>query len=205
MLDADTPPSHRIRSVMSCLSPVQHGQEVESRYVSCDGSTSSCFRDLYPFDMPPYGFRGMESLDTVTCPSCEEGVGSRHPGIEDDASSPLCRVESSQSVAVCALHDWELLDDPTVDYCHLFASPGRRQAKQFDSALLVLYSFTLPLMFVFLISPCLHVIKRERNLWLLHCKSRCRLELMFFMHVRVAVERMHCNNWTQTTWLLQYT
>jgi hypothetical protein len=77
-------------------------------------------------------------------------------------------MDGSLSKAVYFLKDWEFLDDPTVDHYHLFPSPGRMQGKDFNSALLVLSSFPLPPMFVFLRTLCLHPTKRERNLMLLH-------------------------------------
>jgi hypothetical protein len=147
----------------------------------------------------------MESCEIETCPSDEEVMGSRQAGIEDDFTcvSALSRVDSSLSMAAYSLEDWELLVDPTLDYYHLFSSPGRRQAKELNSALLALSSFTLPPMFVLLRTLCLHLMKRERHLRLLHGKSRRLLETRFSMHVLVSLEQMHCNNGTQTKWLLQ--
>jgi hypothetical protein len=183
------------------------GGELESLYASCHDSESGRFRDLCPLDMTPFGSREMESCETETCPSDEEVMGSRQPGIEDNSTcvSALSRVDSSLSMAAYSLEDWELLDDPTLDYYHLFPSPGRRQAKEFNSALLALSSFTLPPMFVLLRTLCLHLMKKERNLRLLHGKSRRCLETRFSMHVRVSLEQMHCNNWKQTKCLLQCT
>jgi hypothetical protein len=151
------------------------GEELESQYASCHGSDNCNYGDLCPL----YESRDMEVCEAHACPSYEQVVGSRGAEMEDDATflTTLRRVDSSVSMAACALQDWELLDDPTVDYCHLFASPGRRQAKKSSSALLVLSSFTLPPMFVLLRTPCLHMRMRERNLRLLHGKSWRRLEL----------------------------
>jgi hypothetical protein len=103
----------------------------------------------------------MKPSAAALCPRYEHVMGPRQVGIDADAScvSEVSRVESFQSVAVCALHDWELLDDPILDYYHLVTSPGRRQGREFNCALLTI-SFTMPPMFVLLRALRLHVMKR---------------------------------------------
>jgi hypothetical protein len=135
-----------------------HGEEFELPDAPCHDSDNSNNVELCPL----YGSRDMEICEADTCLSHEEVMGSRQAEIRDDATcvSALCRVDSSVSMTACSLHDWELLDDPTVDYCHLFASAGRRQAKELSHALLVLSSFTMPPMFVLLRTLCLHLMKR---------------------------------------------
>jgi hypothetical protein len=187
--DPETSQSHKIRSAMRNLSPIR---------LLCHGSDNGNYGDPSLLHMIPCECRDMVLCEADTCLSYEEVMSSRQAEIRDNASSvsALSRVDSSVSMAACSLHDWEFLDDPTVDYCHLFASPGRRQAKEFNSALLVLSSFPLPPLFVFLRTLCLHLMEKERTLRLLHGTSRRRLETRFFMHVRDALMQMHCNNWT---------